>query len=153
MEFFSTLNLYCLNLAYSPSSGMISSPQGYSPSFQRSPAAYSPHSPAPGYSPHSPAPAYSPQPNYSPGNATPLCTRSPFPSPNTAPLSTRSPMPSPSIQAPEVSGNTTPHPGPSESPLSSSPRPHRFRLFYLFFFLQIMDIYKKKFRGRISANK
>jgi len=112
--------------AYSPSSGMISSPQGYSPSFQRSPATYSPHSPAPVYSPHSPAPAYSPQPNYSPGNATPLCTRSPFPSPNTAPLSTRSPMPSPSIQAPEVSGNTTPHPGPSESPLSSSPRPHRY---------------------------
>ena len=108
---------------YSPSSagGLGSSPhQNY----------YSPHTPS--YSPTQGAPgssAHSPSggggqggPLYSPGNATPATSQVSNDSPPVATAAVAAATPagySPSIQGCEVSGNTTPHPGLSDSPLNS----------------------------------
>jgi len=100
--------------AYSPSAPYSPSSPAYSPSSagfpMSSPQNYSPHTPS-----YSPGPQYSPGPAYSPGNATPTVHYSP--------ALVGGEGYSPSIQGAEVSGNTTPHPGASDSPLSTSPGP------------------------------
>ena len=71
---------------------------GYTPSH----SAYTPSNPG--------TPNYSPRPQFSPGNATPRLG-----TPNST---SNPPSVSPVIQQSEITGNTTPHPGPS----GSSPR-------------------------------
>jgi DNA-directed RNA polymerase II subunit RPB1 len=117
--------------AYSPSAPYYSPAQsspGYSPSTSGGGGLGAPSSSSPQqnyYSPHTPS--YSPTqgPVYSPGNATPATSQmSSNDSPPVAAVAAAASITpagySPSIiQGSEVSGNTTPHPGASGSPLSS----------------------------------
>ena len=134
---------------YSPSGGPAYSPSapyyspanspGYSPSSAGGLAMgssphqnyYSPHTPS--YSPTqggsgggSGGPAgsvHSPGPLYSPGNATPATSQISNDSPPVAAVATTPSGYSPSIQGSEVTGNTTPHPGPTDDSPLSSPGP------------------------------
>ena len=88
-----------LSNASTPGRGTQEDNLGYTPSYS-------------GYTPSNPG---TPQ-QYSPGNATPARTPS-HSSPSGTGGSTGAltgNFPSPQIQQPEVTGNTTPHPGPSE---------------------------------------
>ena len=71
------------------------------------------------YTPSNPGTPASPAPQFSPGNATPRGGGSTPGTPGPVAGPSNSNSQSPQIQQPEITGNTTPHPGPS----GTSPAP------------------------------